>query len=101
MDILPTGKENAISTTDLVKIMGCTSSRDLQDRIALECNTGAVICSGSGSGYWRAKNRQELLEFVHCMDVRAKNTLAATRSTKKALQITEWQFEMEDCRHGE
>lgn len=101
MDILPVGKENAISTADLVKITGCTSPRDLQERIALERNAGAVICSGSGSGYWRAKNRQELLEFIHCMDARAKNTLAATRSAKKALQSTEGQFGMEDCRYGE
>ena len=101
MDILPVGKENAISTADLVKITGCTSPRDLQERIALERNAGAVICSGSGSGYWRAKNRQELLEFVHCMDARAKNTLAATRSAKRALQITEGQFEMGDCGYGE
>ena len=96
MDILPVGKENA----DLVKITGCTSPRDLQERIALERNAGAVICSGSGSGYWKAKNRQELLEFVHCMDARAKNTLAATRSAKKALQITEGQFKMGDCGYG-
>lgn len=101
MDILPVGKENAISTADLVKITGCTSPRDLQERIALERNAGAVICSGAGSGYWRAKNRKELLEFVHCMDARAKNTLAATRSAKRALQIAEGQFEMGDCGYGE
>jgi len=101
MDVLPVGKENAISTADLVRITGCTSSRDLQERIASERNAGAVICSGSGSGYWRAKNRQELLDFVHCMDARAKNTLAATRSAKRALQITEGQFEMEGCGCGE
>lgn len=101
MDILPIGKENAISTAELVKITGCTSSRDLQERIALERNAGAIICSGSGSGYWRAKNRQEILEFVHCMDARAKNTLAATRSAKRVLQIAEGQFEMEDCGYGE
>ena len=100
MDILPVGKENAISTADLVKITGCTSPRDLQVRIALERNAGAIICSGSGSGYWRAKNRQELLEFVHCMDARAKNTLAATRSAKRALQITEGQFETEVSENG-
>lgn len=96
MDILPVGKENAIATADLVKITGCTSARDLQERIALERNAGAVICSGSGSGYWRAKNRQELLEFVHCMDSRARNTLAATRSAKRVLQITEGREDMGD-----
>lgn len=99
-DILPVEKENAVSTADLVKITGGTSARDLQERIAFERNAGAVICSGAGSGYWRAKNRQELLEFVHCMDARAKNTLAATRSAKRALQLTEGQFDMEDCSYG-
>lgn len=74
-------------SAELVKITGCTSSRDLQEQIASERNLGTVICSGSGSGYWRAKNRQELLEFVHCMDARAKNTLAATRSTRSARGI--------------
>ena len=100
MDILPVGKENAISTADLVKITGCTSPRDLQVRIAFERNAGAIICSGSGSGYWSAKNRQELLEFVHGMDARATNTLAATRSAKRALQITEGQFETEVSENG-
>lgn len=94
MDILPVGKENAISTTDLVKITGCTSSRDLQERIALERNAGAVICSGAGSGYWRPGNRQEIIDFVRTMESRAKNTLAATVSAKQALQLLEGQQEL-------
>ena len=50
MNLLPVGKENAISTTDLVRLTGCKSARDLQERIAYERNHGAVICSGSGRG---------------------------------------------------
>ena len=41
--ILPVGKENAISTADLVKLSGCSSSRELQQHIAYERNHGAII----------------------------------------------------------
>ena len=58
MSLLPVGKENAISTADLVRLTGCKSPRDLQERIAYERNHGAVICSGSGRGYWKPKDRR-------------------------------------------
>ena len=87
MNLLPVGKENAISTADLVRLMGCKSARDLQERIAYERNHGAVICSGSGNGYWRPKDRQEIQEFVRTMDARALNTLRAAKSARAALKI--------------
>ena len=36
MSLLPVGRENSISTTDLVRLTGCVSVRELQQRIA-EC----------------------------------------------------------------
>lgn len=87
MNLLPVGKENAISTTDLVRLTGCKSARDLQERIAYERNHGAVICSGSGRGYWKPKDRQEIQEFVRTMDARALNTLRAAKSARAALKI--------------
>lgn len=87
MNLLPVGKENAISTVDLVRLTGCKSARDLQERIAYERNHGAVICSGSGRGYWKPKNRQEIQEFVRTMDARALNTLRAVKSARAALKI--------------
>lgn len=66
--LLPVGKENAITTQDLVKLSGCGSARELQQRIAYEREQGAIICSGSGRGYWRPKDRQEIQEFVHTMN---------------------------------
>lgn len=99
--LLPIGRENALSTAELVKMTGCTSPRDLQQRIAEERAAGAIICSGSGKGYWRPKNRQEIEAFVRIMDARASNTFAATRSAKAALQLPDGQLEMEDCGHGE
>lgn len=87
MSLLSVGKENAISTADLVRLTGCKSPRDLQERIAYERNHGAVICSGSGRGYWKPKNRQEIQEFVRTMDARALNTLRAAKSARAALKI--------------
>lgn len=71
--LLPIGKENAITTQELMRISGCGSSRELRQRIALERERGAIICSGSGRGYWKPKNRQEIQEFIKTMDARAWN----------------------------
>ena len=87
MSLLSVGKENAISTADLVQLTGCKSARELQERIAYERNHGAVICSGSGRGYWKPKDRQEIQEFVRTMDARALNTLRAAKSARAALKI--------------
>lgn len=56
MELLPVGKENAISTADLLRRSGCSSARELQQRIAYERSQGAIICSGSSRGYWRPKS---------------------------------------------
>lgn len=92
--LLPVGKENAVTTQDLVKLSGCGSARELQQRIAYEREYGAIICSGSGRGYWRPKDRQEIQEFVHTMNARALNTLKAVKSAKRALKVPEGQQSM-------
>lgn len=91
LSLLPIGKENAISTAELVQLVGCGSVRILQERIAYERNHGAIICSGSGRGYWRPKDRQEIQEFVRTMDARALNTLRAAKSARAALKVPEGQ----------
>lgn len=89
--LLPVGKENAITTSELVKRSGCSSARELQQHIAYERKHGAIICSGSGRGYWKPKNRKEIEEFCRTMDARARNTFAATQSAKRALKVPEGQ----------
>lgn len=89
--LLPVGKENAISTVDLMRLSGCSSARELQQHIAKERNAGAIICSGSGKGYWRPKDREEIKEFCKTMNARALNTLAAAKSARQALKIPEGQ----------
>lgn len=92
--LLPVGRENAISTKDLVILRGCSSARELQQYIAYERNHGAIICSGSGNGYWRPKNRQEIVEFCRTMEARAKHTWAAARSAKQMLKTMKGQQEI-------
>lgn len=92
--LLPVGKENAVTTQELVKMTGCGSARELQQRIAYEREHGAIICSGSGRGYWRPKDGKEIQEFVHTMNARALNTLKAVKSAKRALKVPEGQQSM-------
>lgn len=99
--LLPIGKENAVTTQELVKMSGCGSARELQQRIAYEREHGAIICSGSGRGYWKPKNRQEIQQFVKTMNARALNTLKAARSAKRALRVPEGQQTMDgDGKNG-
>lgn len=63
--LLPIGKENAISTAELVSITGCTSARELQQYIASERNAGAGICSCSSGGYFLPANHAEMAEGIY------------------------------------
>lgn len=92
--LLPVGKENAVTTQELLKITRCGSARELQQHIAYEREHGAIICSGSGCGYWKPKNRQEIQQFVKTMNARALNTLKAVKSAKRALKVPEGQQSM-------
>ena len=94
--LLKRGKENAISTKDLVKLSGCKSERHLRERIAEERAAGAIICSGSQNGYWLPKDRKEILEFCQTMESRAKNIFNAVRSARRALGMPEGQQYIEE-----
>lgn len=85
-DLLPVGQENAISTQELMKITGCKSARDLQVMISRERDEGAVICSGSRSGYWLPANEKEIRNFIQTTTNRARNTFRATLSARKFLK---------------
>lgn len=89
--LLPVGKENAISTKDLVSLTGCTSARELQQYIAEERNRGAVICSSTSGGYFLSANHKETAEFCKSLENRAKNTFLALRSAKRSLGVPEGQ----------
>lgn len=94
--LLPIGKENAISTEDLVNLTGCSSARELQQYIAQERKAGAVICSSTTGGYYLPANKMEIAEFRRSLKNRAENTLVAIESAEKALNSSEWQQATEE-----
>lgn len=91
-DILPIGRERAISSDALAAVTGCKSVRELQKRIERERLAGAVILSDThGGGYYRSNDPAELRRFVRTLNARARNTLRAAESAQIALNTIEGQ----------
>lgn len=99
VDLLPVGAENAMSTQQLVSLCGCSSARQLQERIAAERAHGALILSATSGGYFLPdegeKGRLEMQEYIATLHARAINTLRAARSAKAALAVLEGQQRMD------
>lgn len=89
--LIPVGRENAIRSEDLARLVGVKGVRQLQDMIATARLQGCLICSGCGAGYWRPANREELRSFVRATEARALNTLKACRGAKERLELIEGQ----------
>lgn len=96
VSLLPVGKENAISTVELVRLTGCTSARELQQYIAAEHKRGAVICSSTTGGYFLPANRGETAEFCKALENRARNTFVAIQSARRALEVLEGQQDIRE-----
>ena len=91
MEVLHTGKENAISAQELCDYLGFNSVRELQHEIARERNAGAVIlstCQDCG-GYFLPENDREVRQFIKTLESRAKNTYEALRSARGFLRQQE------------
>lgn len=87
-DYLLQGKKNAMSSQKLADLAGCKSVRELQQVIAEERATGAVILSTAehGGGYFLPGNVGEVKEFIRTLESRGKNTLAALKSARNYLK---------------
>lgn len=89
IDYLRHGKENAIPSKSLAKILGFQRVRDLQKQIERERAAGAVILSDScGGGYYLSNDPDELRRFTQTLHARAKNTMRAAESAQRALDAT-------------
>lgn len=90
-DLLPVGESNAISSKQLANIVGTSSVRDLQNRIAAEREQGALILSTcrNGGGYFRPNpgegGKAEIERYIATLRARALNTLHILRSAKAAV----------------
>lgn len=98
--LLRPGAANAIQTSQLVELAEFRSARELQAAIAREREAGALICSksGNGGGYFLAATREELRAFEKTLTRRAVSTLAALKSTRKALERLDGQTELPGVR---
>lgn len=94
--ILPAGSKNAISSDDLVLIMGFESTRALQSDISKSRNAGQVILSSTQGGYYLPANDEEIEEFIKVLQSRAINTFRALRSAREALKHNDNQMELAD-----
>ena len=86
-DLLPIGKENAVSTKDLCARLGLKNPRELRKLVETERNAGKVILSSVTGGYFRAANKDEISEFVKTTERKGIHTLNSVQSAKKALEI--------------
>ena len=85
--LLPRGKENAISSADLLSMSGLHTTRQLQTQIAAERIMGALILSSTTGGYFSPdygeKGKNELTEYIRSLQARALNTLKILKSAKE------------------
>ena len=96
IDVLPVGKENAISTEELCRILEVPNKRSLQKIISAERKKGNLILSHHSGGYYTSNDRNEIREFERTLERRAKNTLATLKGVKKYLDQIEGQSSLGD-----
>lgn len=96
---LKKGAENALSTTELVQLVGCSTPRRLQMLIAFERDGGELILSSTSGGYFLPddgeKGIQEIQRFVYQLRARAINTLRAAAAAKRQIRVLEGQVEIQ------
>lgn len=85
-NILPYGRDHAISWQNLVNILGFKSKRELQKQIERERNCGFVILTDfTGGGYFKSADPADLKRFICTMNRKAKNTHRAIISAQREL----------------
>lgn len=88
LELLKPGRENAIPAKTLAAACGAKTVRDLQKKIEAERGAGAVILSTTqdGGGYYLPSSEQEVRDFIRTLSNRAKNTMKAAESARRALE---------------
>ena len=92
-EVLNVGKENAMSTEELVKTCNLGSKQKLKERVRMERIDGKLICSTTtcGGGYYIPKNREEIIDFIDSMTKRANNIYKTIKSAREYLKQCEGQ----------
>ena len=85
---IPTGRENAIKTRDLMQLNGYLDKRKLRMDIRRLRIEGEVILSSTqkGGGYYRPKDKEELRRFIRQEENRAKSIFYSLKTARKLLK---------------
>ena len=98
--LIPKGHENAISSRALRSILRI-SERELRSLIqAMRIEDGIVVCA-SDSGYFRPKDRAEILAFYKRMRNRGVSCIRAAKSARLALMEMDGQMALDFSTDGE
>lgn len=89
-DHLEHGEQNAIKAPELARLLGFATTRELQQAVHKERESGAVILS-SGTGFFlpsedEQQAKQEIERFIASLSSRALNTLGVLKTAKRALR---------------
>lgn len=92
LNIIPFGKDNAITRDKLANLIGY-SDRKIRDNIHHLRMNGYVICSDSGhKGYWRPTKRSEVNDFIIQMESYGKQCFMASKSAREYMKNHEDQL---------
>lgn len=91
-ELLPSGKDNAISMHALARRLGI-NERILRQRIHAERVAGHLICS-DGSGYYKPKGRSELQKYCHQMQRRLVSAAENQKAAREMLKNIGGQMEL-------
>ena len=96
-ELLNRGKENAMTTDELMRACHLEHRRDLTIQISKERAAGALICSTTSrqGGYYLPQSREEVAEFINSMSNRAKNTFKAVKAAREYLKQIDGQMSIE------
>lgn len=99
-DLLPLGKDDAISANDLTEKLNFKSTRELRFAVSGERAQGVPIAS-LPAGYFRCKDRNEIMECYRFHRSRAVSEAATANMFKKLLMPYEGQLSMFDMQEDE
>ena len=87
LDLIPTGRGNAISMKDLARILE-VDVRGVRQLVHNARNDGEVIC-GTESGYYQPATKEELRDYIALAQSRAFSCLRSLKAARKLLSEME------------
>ena len=94
-EIIPTGRQNAVSVKSLMISTGWTE-RAVRAAVSRERISGALILSNrQNGGYYLPANRNELREFLRSNEAQVFSTLKMLRAAREQLKVLEGQLSLE------